>query len=1351
MTGTKDSWVGRASGPVHVLLKHCREVVKGLPEPGEAARLLYFTGRVFEECLGDIERARERYLEAFGRDPGLKPNLRAARRLMANAEDWHAVLDLIDAELRSDLDPHDQAESNVERGKILEQELWDIAAAREAYACAMELDEDNPEAWRLLERALFQLEEWVELDDLLARVIVRARSPRLQAAMFVRRAAIQERRIGDENAAVEMLEEALTLQPDLAPAYQGLKRLFRATRRWDDLIELLQRELGLLDGRAKIRAYSELARLYTRHRGRTDLAIDLLEKAERIEPQDVLVLTELAGLYRQAARAHDQLRVEGCLASILEDVEERVAIHLRLGAICEEQLGDRDTALEHFRAAIELKPGYPPAARALGRLCNAIGRWDILLEMNKAEAKSAVDVERQALAHYRAAELLELRLGRADDGIEQYEEAARWLPALRPASRALNRLYRERGRWDKLAALLAAEADGLRGRSLIGQSQDALRLARLEQAARLHEDKLGDPDTAVGLYQVVLETDPTHAGAILALQRLHEGAGRWNELIGLLEREVELVHDETWNAGLLHQIGEIAREQLGDEERAVACYQRALALCPDFVPSLVALGRFFRANQRWRDLIAMHRREGEVAETQAEQAAVLFQIAEIEHRELRDQDAAERSYRECLELAPGFWPAWHALEQLLADRRDWEGLAGVMEHRARQRTAPIERAHAFLALGDLLEKRLDRRDQAADMYRLALEAAPDFQPARTALIRLYEEQESWRLLADQLEEETRDAHEGFFHLEALIDLVAIRRSFLDDPEGAIESAEKVVDLEPDNLLALLDLTDLYRQQERWDELARTCRRLALATDDSLILVSALRELAGVLREKLDRAAEADAVFEDILSVRPDDLMVRRALDAIIEPCDAQRRQPAVVSAAIEVLCLAPDTMSALTRLLDELNAIYVESGDWAGLTQALQEVRDELTCLGAPRDAHDALDVAQARLEGERLERPVSAEERLLAVLGKTPDDLEARVALADLLGRETGRRDDAVAQYRHVLAADPAHETATRGLHELWHAAGLADRAHCALGALCALGLATDEERARHASRQVAREQGHVLKRSLLTTRVNHGASFPAEAMALLMALDPHHPVLFPADLAPFDLRPSERMRKGHDHPLRRVAEGVAHLLDVADFDLCLHEVRGLGAGFEPTDPPTVVLPWHALDWPVAEQAFALARVMARPQLQTWLAARRTARELDLVLAAATRLHVTGFAIAEVSEDLLDERSEEVSCLLPQDVIDGFEEQAVAYARAPRPDFDAWLAAMNRSAARAGLLLGGDLEAAMTGIRRSAGDATAPPALSAEQRAELVRGDAAVRDLVQWHLSDDHHLLRRMARLDVR
>lgn len=1353
MTVGRESWIGPSVGPLRRLLRHCAEVVEKCDDPKQAAKLLFLTGRIYEELVSDHDGAQELYLEAFGRDPNFSPNLEAARRLMVRRGDWRAVLDLIDAELRSLDDPEQQAESYIARGKILEQELQNPEGAREAYACAVEFDEENPEAWRLFARSLHQSGSWMELDDLLSRVTVRARDPRLQAALLVRRGSIQTAWFEDHDEAIEIYEESLNLQGGMAPAFQGLKRLFEANGYWEDLIELLQQELKLLEGASKLNAYHELARLNTRRLGRTDRAIELLERAERIEPDDILTLTELDRLYEQTAQYHDQIRVLSRLAGIVHNNEQKLALYLRIGAIFENQLDDHDAALESYRSAVGLDPGFVPAAKALGRLCRKLERWELLLETYKSEAMTATEEERQALAHYRAGELLENQLDRIDDAIEQYSEAVRWVPAYLPASRALCRLCRQSERWEELVALYEAEAESLQGHSLGGENPDGLRLARLEQAARFLEDKIGDVDGAIDVYKRILETDPTCASAILALERIHESNGSWAELKELLEREVELVDDECWDAALLHQIGEIAQKNMEDQDLALVYFQRALTIKPDYVPSLTALGRIFDGQGKYEELIEMHRREVEVLENPRDQAATLFQIGEIYRQKLQQAQHAEMCYRDALELEPSFWPAWHALERQQSTNRDWVGLAELMEQRASQQTSPEEKAIAYFEVGQLLEERLSLQAQAADAYKAASKALPSFLPAARALSHLLEKNESWHRLAGLLDEGDTDIDDGLAYLEQQFDLFDIYRRHLDSPEKATEVAFSILDADPENILALMFLAELYREQERWDGLAQTCRNMALATDDPILAVGALRELASILRDKLDKSHEAEEVHRKILELRPDDLSARRALGVHDEAWKEQRTLPAIVAAATELLRQVPDRKEGLPRLLEEVHDLYIQEKDWLGLNAILGELRDVLRELDAPKEDFGAIDMALARLDGARLDRPDAAEARLLGLLGSKPDDLDTRTALAELLSQNKKRQDDAIEQYRRVLDVDPTIASALRGLHVLWGGAKKTDAEHCALGALRALALATDEEKETFVSSWGLPENGRqqLLTHATLISRINNGLPFPQEASALLQLLGPHLTQLFPPDSSADGLSNEESNAELEDHPLLERAEQVASLLGVPDYVLRIHDSAGHFEGVEPTIPPSVLIPRAVLSWPEADQLFVLARTMARLPLGTWVGLARPAGELEILLAAATRIHITGFAIEAASDDTLDDLAERLATELPRDVVEGFESRALAYARAPSPDFGRWFMAMDRAASRAGLLVCGDLHAAICSLRRRDDASANLEAESSEQRTEFLRARDDLRALLRWHLSDDHLLLRRMARLDIR
>lgn len=1338
------------------LVARCEKVAGARgSEPELSAHLSYVTGRVCEELLEAPGRAEQCYLDAFGRAPSLAPNLRAARRLKARAGDWRAVIDLIEAELRSsERSPEEQAELHLERGAILDQELKDSDGAREAYTSALELDEANLQIWLRLASSLSRAKSWVALDGLLERVLNEAESPLLRAALLARRAALSAERLDDLDQARELYEAALELQPDLPAAFVGLERLYVEQQRWAELSELYERELKLVDGVAKVFCYYRLARLNTRRFGRADLAIGYLEKAVQFESDDVLVLIELGRLYEQAARFEDQVRIDERLLELSQDQTEKLALHHRIGLICEEQLDDDDRAIAHYRAAVELRPSYAPAIQALGRLYRKREMLEELLEMHLLEAKQASKVERQALAHYRAGEMLEHELGRVDEAVSQYEEALRWEPTFQPAQRALCRLYRELERWQDLIRLYENEAEHLHGGSVMGERHEPLRMARLEQAARLWEDKVGDLDHAAEIYTRILELDPGHISALYALEQLYEKAERWGALMELLEREVELVEDEGWAAALLHRIGELAETEQNDRTLAMVYYRRALTIRPSYIPTLTALGRIYVEEERFSDLLSMYRKEAEVAELPQARAAILFRIGELRENRLEDVAGAEDAYRQALELDPELWPALRAIERLLSRRRRWVELAEVLEGQAAQLEAPNRRAVAFYRVAELWEDRLGKTENAWDAYNQALAANPAFYPARVAMARLSRRRSHWSQLAEILGDQFGLVGDGFAGLKVLHELGSLWRHDLDAPAQACEAFSEMTAMVPNELTALLSLAELHWSQACWTEMADVARRMADVCDDPVLRVGALREIAHFL-ELEGEPGEAKEVWAEVLSLRPQDVAARQKLgvDVSASEVEVQRPEVAAVAAMLRVLAVSGD-FETVPKAIDALVGVYAAADDWTGLDDALGDLIELLEETIEMAPVRGAVSTARARFRAEHLDERGEAEEHLRKLLSVNADDLESRAELAALLGRDDSRRSEAIAEHQRVLQRDPCRVSSIQALRRLWSAEGRPELVHLSLGALTALESASDEERETYETglRPLDQERSSPIDRATLVQHIVEVDPDrpPAEATALLQSLEAHLAQLYAPDLGAFGLTRDDRIPPPERHPLRQRGELLGWLFDVPAFDVYLHQVPGRGEGLEMIEPPALVLPHQAVEWAVAHQVFVIGMLMGEMTLGAWVARKVTAFELHRLMTGAARLVTEDFERDGRKTDSIDNLRRKLERTLPQAVLDQLEPAAAAYAKREGDpiDFDRWIAHLTRVGRRAGLLACGDLSAALAVLRL---DSKRVRELSRETSGDN-GGDGCpeeVADLVGWYLSEHHLALRVAAGLD--
>ncbi len=149
-----------------------------------------------------------------------------------------------------------------------------------------------------------------------------------------------------------------------------------------------------------------------------------------------------------------------------------------------------------YERVLALSPSYLPALKALGRLYAQEGRWSELIKMYRAEAEISPSTEQAATLQFKIGELYEHRLKSQNEAIAAYQEVLTLAPSYFPALRALARIYRANGHWEKLIEVLRAEA--------ANRIDPVERANALFQAAAIWEDQLQRPELAIEGYQEVL-------------------------------------------------------------------------------------------------------------------------------------------------------------------------------------------------------------------------------------------------------------------------------------------------------------------------------------------------------------------------------------------------------------------------------------------------------------------------------------------------------------------------------------------------------------------------------------------------------------------------------------------------------------------------------------------------------------------------------------------------------------------------------------------------------------------------------------------------------------------------------
>jgi tetratricopeptide (TPR) repeat protein len=1025
-------------------------------ERSRKARLAYELGRLYEGPLRDLDKAHARYQTALSLHPDHVPSLRGARRVALARKDHRTALGLFDAEARITADSRRKAALLFAKARLLEDVLGEKAKAREVYATAAELDRTDASILKALEQRDLEAQDLEQLERTYEREAnAIAKDPAQRAAIIVSRARLVEHAQGNADAAIELYETALRLDPNAAGALDALERLAAAHNRHRELIRALTRRVERSADRSeRALALYRIGRIHAERLGNREEAIAALERALIEQPDDPLVLEELSALYERAERFDRLVVVLTRLAAATADESEQLALWHRVGQIEDERLARVEHARAAYERALALDPTYVPTLTALARVYEASAAWDALIAMHLAEAEEVSDRQRRAAAHARVADVLEQHMGQPEEAMAHHARALALASSYAPSFKALARLYAESGKHRELIDLHERAVEA---------GEPSTKIAHLFKIAAIFEDALGEHDQAAHTYRRVLELDAAHLGALHALERTLERAGRHAELVQALEREAALHKESARVVDLLLRAAEVLDTRLGDRDGAIARYRRVLSLDPKHAPSLGGLGRIYHRVGRWEDLLEIYDRELEIEAKGPGRAALLHKMGVLCEERLGDEVKALELFRRAVAEHRTHRASLTALARRLAAKKDFAGLAQVLEIELEGLTDRSAKARAAYRLGEVYERDLAQPDRAATAYELALATSPGYAPALDALARLRASQGAWRKLADQLEHEAADA-DAVRAADRIARAGELWERALGDPRRAVGCYERVLELAPEHLGALLALERLYRKLSRMDALARVYGALSRVLVDPGARVAVLRELARIEERGERRPTEIVSSYEAILALAPDDpgaldgleaLALERGDRALLADVDRRmgaRAGDAKIASAYQ------------TRLAESLEA----AGDPSALDAYRAALDSDSENLGAAKglarvaERHGA---AEVLADASRREAMVTEEPRARAAL---------LVRAAKTAHRDIGDLRGAVKDYERALELWPDDADAAAGLVDVLLSSGQVARATDRLSRAAAA--AKSPERIASLWLDVARFQGELL-----------------------------------------------------------------------------------------------------------------------------------------------------------------------------------------------------------------------------------------------------------------------------------
>src|SRR6478609_529311 len=228
-------------------------------------------------------------------------------------------------------------------------------------------------------------------------------------------------------------------------------------------------------------------------------------------------------------------------------------------------------------------------------------------------------------------------------------------------------------------------------------------------------------------------------------RRVHRERGDFELVVRLIDLELGIETDKNRRADLYYEKGKLLADELLREDEAVRAFERVLELRPDDEGTQDTLGHISLVKDNWQKIVKKYLEEAKGSTDRQLTTSLYLSVAEI-YAKYQPDDNVEKYLKKAIEVEPRNGKASMRLERIYRGEQKWEALTALYEQRIEAGATKEERVQAYLALAELQNKKLGKRNEAAESYKKALGLDPANGRALSALVEWYTAEENWQAL-----------------------------------------------------------------------------------------------------------------------------------------------------------------------------------------------------------------------------------------------------------------------------------------------------------------------------------------------------------------------------------------------------------------------------------------------------------------------------------------------------------------------------------------------------------------------------------------------------------------------------
>ena len=1079
------------------------------PELGDNERLdiALRLARVHQGRLSDDASAERAFVTALEVEPGCVEALQALDGMYTAQERWEELVVVVGRLREAIYDQNAMVSLAFRHAELYRDRVGRSETAISTFNEVLELDPSHGEALSALVALYTESEQWEELFDTHERQSLLTNDQADRADVAVKMATLATEKLDRPMDAIDLWQSVLAFRAEDRQALANLAYLYERTEQYNDLADILDRQIQLEDDpEAKVGLLRRAGHMWGEFLDNPDQAVARYNSVLDHLPGDPGALRALRGLYELVGdyeRLVDVLRQLLSIGDIPE--EDEAGVYQQLGTIFADTLMRSADAIDAWKQVARRRPTELEALDRLEALYTQDAQWENAVGVIEQKAELAGDPDERIELIKRVATVWSQRLSNLDNAARAYERVREVDATDFDATSALEQIYTQTEDWESLAGLCVSRLD------TTDDPWDRLQLLR--QAADIYESRLENAEGAFHIIGVAARENPADEEVRAELERLAVAADMNADLVKTYRAMISTLEasegDESESIlALMLEVGNVFDSRLGQADEAEAAYDRALTLDPECEPALAALESIYLRGESWVSLIGVLRRRVNLAFDTREQASLHKRIGRLFEERLDDPTEAVEAYKMAVRLDESDREALDSLERIYAEGQEWRELVDVLERKADTSFEPADQIALHSRIGELWADRLGVPERAVEAYRAVIDHDPANKPALQALERLFAHLEKWDRYLETVESQLMQAVDDAERIDLYARQALVYEQHFDDVDAAVNAHFAILDIDARDLEAITSLERIFIDQERIHDLVDVLERHVRAVEEPEMKTGVLCEIAKVQVEHLDDSYSAIETYRRVVEIEayhPEALASIGSLYEVVEQpaaaVQAYKRLAQVTgepNAKLKLIlrcgkllespigeledaaahyrqCIEID--ESCTEAMEALERVHTTREEWPAALDMLQAQIEFARDL----KARSNLMVRQARIHGDKLGDVAQAQVFYEEAIELNPLNIDAAVPLSGLFFEQSdwvrarplielqrgtsmerteeeetlllyragvvahhlGFEAEAVQHYESTLQINPGHLGALRGLAALYTRLGRADDAY--------------------------------------------------------------------------------------------------------------------------------------------------------------------------------------------------------------------------------------------------------------------------------------------------------------------